>query len=211
MSASVGRTTLTGHFARGAEDRRDRRRFKEPVHADLGSEHSGGRHPNHCMPSTSSEVDADPAAQPSRIQRGRWMPHSRENRYLLWSPSRPSSLFVANPSRSSTSQITRVGWRWLLTRCFVASQGQSWDSSARQGVPVRCAGFDLPSSTTPWPGSRPTRKERLLQKVRGAADFGRVLAFLRGRRSDWASSSRTLSDVRDGDRPGQRRRCGSTW
>jgi len=37
-----------------------------------------------------------------------------------------SSIFIVNHSLSSTSQIDRVGWRWLSRRCFVASQGQSW-------------------------------------------------------------------------------------
>ena len=42
------------------------------------------------------------------------------------STSRPSSLFLVNPSLFSTSQIQRLGWRRLWTRCFGASQGQSW-------------------------------------------------------------------------------------
>jgi hypothetical protein len=42
------------------------------------------------------------------------------------SASWTSSIFIVNHSLSSTSQIDRVGWRWLSRRCFVASQGQSW-------------------------------------------------------------------------------------
>ena len=42
------------------------------------------------------------------------------------SASRTSSIFLVNPSLFSTSQIHRVGWRWLSRRCFGASQGQSW-------------------------------------------------------------------------------------
>jgi hypothetical protein len=42
--------------------------------------------PNTCAPSTSSKVDADPAAQPSTIQRVQRKPRSRENRYLQQSP-----------------------------------------------------------------------------------------------------------------------------
>jgi len=57
-------------------------RFREPLHADLGSSNSGNGHPKHSLPSSSSEVDADPAAQPSMIQQVRPMPRSRENRYL---------------------------------------------------------------------------------------------------------------------------------
>src|SRR3989454_3607335 len=42
------------------------------------------------------------------------------------SASRTSSIFLANPSRSSSSQIRRLGCCWLWRRCFGAPQGQSW-------------------------------------------------------------------------------------
>ena len=45
------------------------------------------------------------------------------------SASRPSSFFLVNPSLFSTSQIERVGSRWLRKRRFGASQGQSWGQS----------------------------------------------------------------------------------
>src|SRR5262245_28586445 len=54
-------------FANGFHRRR--RRSTEPVHADLGSENSGAGIRIHCVPPNSSDVDADPGAQPSRIQR----------------------------------------------------------------------------------------------------------------------------------------------
>ena len=56
----------------------------------------------------------------------RGLPKSRVRRFAKRkSASRPSSIVLVNPSLSSTSQIDRVGWRWLWTRCFGASQGQS--------------------------------------------------------------------------------------
>ena len=42
------------------------------------------------------------------------------------SATQTSSMFPANPSLSSPSQIKRVGSRWLWRRCSGASQGQSW-------------------------------------------------------------------------------------
>src|SRR5688572_29238742 len=42
------------------------------------------------------------------------------------SASRPTSIFLVNPSLFSTSPIERVGWCWLHRRGFGAPQGQSW-------------------------------------------------------------------------------------
>jgi len=58
----IGQLVLAGALRlarRYRQLRRGRQRFREPVHADLGSENSGGSHPNHFVLSTSSGVDGD--------------------------------------------------------------------------------------------------------------------------------------------------------
>ena len=53
------------------------------MHADRGSENGSPLQWNFFELSPSSEVDADPTAQPSTIQPVRRTPRSRKNRYLL--------------------------------------------------------------------------------------------------------------------------------
>lgn len=74
-------------------------RFKEPPHAIRVSVTGGGSHEDLGELSPSSEVDADPAVQPSTIQRVRRMPRSRKNRYLLRSRQkvRPRAAAAVNP------------------------------------------------------------------------------------------------------------------
>ena len=53
----------------------------------------------------------------------RW-PSGRRRRFAKRkSASRTSSFFLVNPSLFSTSQIDRVGWRWLSRRCFGGVSG----------------------------------------------------------------------------------------
>jgi hypothetical protein len=92
--------------------------------------------------------------------------------------SRATSIFLVNLSLFSTSPIERVGWRWLWTRCFGASQGQSWGQcSMRDDCRCRCAGLTVPGNRPPAAlrsNCRNPQKERLRQEVRGAARSVRV-------------------------------------
>jgi hypothetical protein len=96
----------------------------------------------------------------------RWPRGSRRRFAKRKRASRPTSIFLVNPSLFSTSPIERVGWCWLWIHCFGASQGQSWGQFRQATCPGPLRRNDLPSSTIHLAGSCPTRKERLLQEVR---------------------------------------------
>ena len=104
--------------------------------------------------------------------------------------SRPTSIFLVNPSLFSTSPIERVGWRWLWTRCFGTSQGQSWGqfhhaTKCRQ----RCSGLPVSVNHPPdvlrsnW---RHQQKKRLFQarSIPAAADAGVCACLLAGESLD---------------------------
>ena len=108
----------------------------------------------------------------------RRLPESRVKRVAKRkSASRTSSIFLVNPSLFSTSRIERVGWRRLWTRCFGASQGQSWGQfhTRRVSQPMRLIDCltrnDSPDTLRS--NCRNWQKERLLQEVRGPARCGR--------------------------------------
>jgi len=95
-------------------------------------------------------------------------PSGRRRRFAkLKSASRPSSIFLVNPSLFSTSPIERVGWCWLWRRCFAAPQGQSWGQFHRTTSVGRfvaaCRSAQL-ARLTPARISKPP-DERLLQEV----------------------------------------------
>ena len=65
-----------------------------------------------------------------------------------------SSIFLVNPSLSSTSQIKRVGSCWLWKRCFGVSQGQLWGQvHGTMNVPVvhRMVSTEQPIHQIPAP------------------------------------------------------------
>jgi hypothetical protein len=65
--------------------------------------------------------------------------------------SRPTSIFLVNPSLFSTSPIERVGYCWLWRPCFGAPQGQSWGQfpSHDECVTPRCVGLPSHGATNP--------------------------------------------------------------
>ena len=72
----------------------------------------------------------EPTAQLDAPNRG--LPESRVKRFAKRkSASRTPSIFLVNPSLFSTSQIERLGSRWLWKRRFGAPQGQSWGQLVR--------------------------------------------------------------------------------
>ena len=80
-----------------------------------------------------------------KIDMVRWLSGRKRRFAKRKSASRTSSIFLVNPSLSSTSEIDRVGWRWLSRRCFVASQGQSWGQFDHATCPCPLRGIDLPN------------------------------------------------------------------
>src|SRR6266850_6775383 len=109
----------------------------------------------------------------------RKLPESRVRRFAKRNPaSRPTSIFLVNPSPFSTSPIERVGWRWLWDTLFWCVSGTIVGTvSIRDDCRRRCAGLTVPGNRPPdalRSNCRNPQKERLRQEVRGLARGERV-------------------------------------